>query len=109
MSVDEVQLGVRGLIQQAEADGRWDRAVDETRAILCCLRPDLDAKQILSTVQSAYDSRAGASAMPGALKRSPQTEGQRSFVRGFVSAARAARRYDNDLAMRDAGMPGGFV
>ena len=58
---------------------------------LALLRPELEASAVLEAVQTAYDSRAGADAMATQLKRSPQTEAQRSFVRSFVSAARAAQ------------------
>lgn len=78
--------------------------------LLSLLQPGLDAPAVLEAVQSAYDSRSGAGAMPSPLKRSPQTERQRSFVRSFVSAVRASRRYLNDLEMSDAGgMPRGYL
>ena len=78
--------------------------------LLSLLQPGFDAPAVLEAVQSAYDSRSGAGAMPSPLKRSPQTEGQRSFVRSFVSAVRASRRYLNDLEMSDAGgMPRGYL
>eukprot|EP00964_Phaeocystis_antarctica_P077492 scaffold48111_cov72-Phaeocystis_antarctica.AAC.5 len=78
--------------------------------LLSLLQPGLDAPAVLEAVQLAYDSRSGAGAMPSPLKRSPQTEGQRSFVRSFVSAVRASRRYLNDLEMSDAGgMPRGYL
>ena len=64
---------------------------------------------MLAKVQSAYDSRKGATDMPGQLKRSPQTERQRQYVRAFVSSVRAARRYASDVAMQEAGMPRGFL
>ena len=51
----------------------------------------------------------GATAMPSTLKRSPQTEPQRSLVRTFVSAVRAAKRLDADLQMKAGGMPGGYM
>lgn len=66
--------------------------------------------QVLEAVQAAYDSRSGAGVMLLPLKRSPQTERQRAFVRSFVSAVRAARRYTNDLEMSDSGgMPRGYL
>ena len=78
--------------------------------LLALLRPGLDAPAVLEAVQGAYDSRSGAGAMPSPLKRSPQTERQRGFVRSFVSAVRASRRYLNDLEMSDSGgMPRGYL
>ena len=77
--------------------------------MLSLLRPDLDGPEVLRLVQAAYDTRAGAGTMPGVLKRSPQTEEQRRFVKGFVSAVRASRRLDNDMDMKAAGMPGGYT
>ena len=59
--------------------------------LLSLLRPELDAESVLQCVQTAYDTRAGASAMPGALKRSPQTDAQRQYVKSFVNSVRAAR------------------
>ena len=76
---------------------------------LALVRPDLDGQQILRLIQAAYDTRVGASSMAGALKRSPQTEAQRSFVRSFANAVRAARRLENDQAMVAQGMPKGFL
>lgn len=75
-------------------------------ALLC---PELESTAVLAAVQTAYDSRVGASGMPGSLKRSPQTEGQRRFVSAFISALKAARRYENDVGMMNAGMPKGFL
>ena len=77
--------------------------------LLSLVRPDLDAERVLQRVQAGYDSRVGAGAMAAALKRSPQTEEQRQFVRAFVRAVRAARRFDGDVAMADGGMPRGFM
>ena len=78
--------------------------------LLSLLRPELDSEAVLSLVQAAYDSRAGASAMPGQLKRSPQTEAQRRYVTSFVSSVRAARRYESDVAMaEEGGMPRGYL
>jgi len=54
--------------------------------LLSLLYPEMkDPDQILGLVQAGYDSRAGSESMPLGLKRSPQTEGQRDFVRGFVA------------------------
>ena len=53
--------------------------------LLALFRPELSADGVLEIVQTAYDSRVGASSMPGALKRSPQTDEQRQFVRKFVA------------------------
>lgn len=47
--------------------------------------PELTSQQILEWVQGGYDTRAGAQAMHQALRRSPQTEEQREFVREFVT------------------------
>ena len=77
--------------------------------LLALFREELDADAVLSTVQAAYDSRVGAAGMPSQLKRSPQTEAQRRFVRSIVSSFRAQRRFDNDMEMVDAGMPRGFT
>ena len=77
--------------------------------MLSLLRPDLDANAVLDAVQTGYDSRRGAETMPSTLKRSPQTEPQRKFVRSFVSSVRASRRYDNDLDMQSGGMPKGYL
>ena len=78
--------------------------------LLTLLRPELDAAAVLAAVQAAYDSRSGAGTMPTALKRSPQTERQPGFVRSFVSAVRAARRYQSDLEMHESGgMPRGYL
>ena len=56
---------------------------------LSLLFPELDGDEVLDVVQAAYSSRLGASTMPGQLKRSPQTEAQRDFVRAFVGRVRA--------------------
>ena len=77
--------------------------------LLALMRPQLTPQQVLDAVQGGYDTRAGASKMGGALKRSPQTEPQRGFVKSFVNAAKAARRFDNDQAMAEGGMPTGFL
>jgi len=77
--------------------------------LLSLCRPDLSGDAVLSAVQAAYDTRSGASAMPGALKRSPQTEAQRQYVKSFVSSVRMQRNYANDMAMLEGGMPKGFI
>ena len=77
--------------------------------LLSLLRPELDDKSVLDLVQSAYDTRRGAAAMQTELKRSPQTEPQRQFVRSFVRSVRTQCRYANDLSMKDGGMPAGFM
>lgn len=46
--------------------------------------PEIAPAGILDWVQRGYDTRAGAKSMKDGLKRSPQTEQQRSFVRKFV-------------------------
>jgi hypothetical protein len=89
--------------------GGRGRAGLVSACLLALVRPDLDAPAILEAVQAAYDTRTGAEAMPAALKRSPQTEPQRKFVRSFVSAVRASRRFDNDLDMQAGGMPKGYL
>ena len=60
--------------------------------LLALMRPELSAQAVLDSVQAGYDSRTGASAMPGALKRSPQTDAQRQFVRSFVGEVRRQGR-----------------
>ena len=77
--------------------------------LLSLLRPELDAPAVLERVQRAYSSRAGAGAMREELQRSPQTEAQRQFVRAFVSAVRASRRFENDIKMKESGMPAGYM
>ena len=56
--------------------------------LLSLIWPRAEADEILGLVQSAYDTRAGAALMPAPLQQSPQTEGQRRFVRDFVRAVR---------------------
>ena len=53
-------------------------------ALLALMWPQLGGDRVLEVVQRGYDSRAGASALPAALKRSPQTDAQRDFVRRFA-------------------------
>lgn len=77
--------------------------------LLSLCRPDLNENAVLQRVQQGYDTRRGASTMPAGLKKSPQTEAQRQFVKSFVRAVRAARRFDNDRAMASHGMPKGFL
>ena len=48
--------------------------------------PEISPAGILDWVQRGYDTRAGAKSMKDGLKRSPQTEQQRSFVRKFVQS-----------------------
>ena len=45
---------------------------------------ELSADEILSHVQTAYDTRDKASCMFKALSRSPETDEQRTYVRNFV-------------------------
>ncbi len=56
----------------------------------CCLAslffPKLSASEILDWIQAGYDTRSGAESMHDGLKRSPQTDAQRRFVRDFVRA-----------------------
>lgn len=53
--------------------------------------PELTSQEILAWVQGGYDTRAGAKAMHRGLRRSPQTEQQREFVREFVTLVKAAK------------------
>lgn len=55
------------------------------------LFPELSSEAILDWVQSGYNTRAGAEAMPEGLKRSPQTEQQRLFVREFIDLVQVER------------------
>jgi len=55
------------------------------------LFPELSSKEILDWVQGGYDTRSGAESMGEGLKRSPQTEQQRWFVREFVNSVHAER------------------
>ena len=55
------------------------------------LFPELSSKAILDWVQSGYDTRLGAKFMPEELKKSPQTEQQRWFVKEFVGLVQAER------------------
>jgi hypothetical protein len=60
----------------------------------CCLAslffPKLSSNEILDWIQLGYDARSGAESMHDGLKRSPQTEAQRHFVREFVRAVHTA-------------------
>lgn len=47
--------------------------------------PELSPIQVLDFVQSGYSTRAGTESMPLGLRRSPQTEPQRLFVKEFVN------------------------
>ncbi|KAL9180243.1 hypothetical protein ACHAXT_008213 [Thalassiosira profunda] len=53
--------------------------------------PELSSTEVLDWVQRAYDSRSGAKDMREGLKRSPQTEQQRQFVRDFVALVHEER------------------
>lgn len=55
------------------------------------LFPELSSKEILDWVQRGYDTRAGAESMDEGLKRSPQTEQQRWFVKEFVNVVHMER------------------
>jgi len=57
--------------------------------LLALLFPELDSDQILNWVQRGYDTRLGADDMPIGLKQSPQTFGQRDFVKSFVKDVRS--------------------
>ncbi len=52
--------------------------------LLSLIYPELSAEDCLDWVQKGYDTRDGAVFMPIGLRRSPQTEKQREFVREFV-------------------------
>ena len=58
--------------------------------LLSLIWPELDSRQILDLVQEGYSSRNGAQDMPFGLKRSPQTETQRRFVKQFVQECKQA-------------------
>ncbi|KAL7533035.1 hypothetical protein ACHAWF_004317 [Thalassiosira exigua] len=55
------------------------------------LFPELSPREILDWVQRGYDSRLGAKSMRQGLRRSPQTEQQRWFVREFVQTVQAEK------------------
>ena len=55
------------------------------------LFPELTSKEVLDWVQRGYDTRVGAKHMREGLKRSPQTEQQRWFVREFVTLVHAEK------------------
>ncbi len=55
------------------------------------LFPENSSREILNWVQRGYDTRLGAESMREGLKRSPQTEQQRLFVREFVDLVHAER------------------
>jgi len=59
--------------------------------LLSLLFPELKSDNVLSFVQNAYNTRLGAGDMPLGLRRSPQTEQQRLFVREFVSLVHNAK------------------
>ena len=59
--------------------------------LISLLFPELSSNRVLDFVQSAYSTRAGADFMPRDLRRSPQTEQQRSFVIEFVSLVHEER------------------
>jgi len=52
--------------------------------LLSLIYPEITADACLEWVQRGYDTRKGAEMMPVGLRRSPQTEEQRKFVRRFV-------------------------
>ena len=72
--------------------GGRGRAGLTAACLLSLLYPDLDSTTILDHVQQGYDSRSGADQMPYGLRRSPQTEPQRQFVREFVKQRRLLAR-----------------
>ena len=59
--------------------------------LISLLFPELSSNRVLEFVQSAYSTRASANFMPRDLRRSPQTEQQRSFVIEFVSLVHEER------------------
>ena len=76
--------------------------------LLALMRPQLTPQQVLDAVQGGYDTRAGASKMGGALKRSPQTEPQRALSKAL--STRRRRRGDSIMIgrWRKAGCRRGF-
>ena len=54
------------------------------------LFPELSSQEVLSWVQAGYDTLLGATSMHPGLRRSPQTEQQREFVREFVTLVKDA-------------------
>jgi alanine transaminase len=54
------------------------------------LFPELSSQEVLTWVQAGYDTRLGAKSMHPGLRRSPQTEQQREFVREFVTLVKDA-------------------
>ncbi|KAL3805144.1 hypothetical protein HJC23_003372 [Cyclotella cryptica] len=52
--------------------------------LVSLLFPELESSDVLEFVQEAYSTRLGAADMPYGLRRSPQTDQQRSFVKEFV-------------------------
>ena len=54
------------------------------------LFPELSSQEVLTWVQAGYDTRLGAASMHPGLRRSPQTEQQRGFVREFVALVKDA-------------------
>ena len=54
------------------------------------LFPELSSQEVLAWVQAGYDTRLGAKSMHPGLRRSPQTEQQREFVREFVTLVKDA-------------------
>ena len=78
----------RGEVVYMHCWGGRGRAGLVGACLLSLMWPRAEADEILGLVQAAYDTRAGAALMPAPLQQSPQTEGQRRFVREFVSAVR---------------------
>lgn len=60
--------------------------------LVSLLFPELSSNDVLKFVQDAYSTRLGAADMPVGLRRSPQTEQQRLFVREFVRLVHDERR-----------------
>mmetsp|Transcript_21135 Transcript_21135/g.43134 ORF Transcript_21135/g.43134 Transcript_21135/m.43134 type:complete len:427 (+) Transcript_21135:8-1288(+) len=56
--------------------------------LISLLFPELTSSQVLEYTQCGYDTREGADRMPVGLRKSPQTEEQRRFVREFVDVVR---------------------
>ena len=53
--------------------------------LVSLLFPELSSQQVLQFVQDGYDTRQGSKLMHSGLRKSPQTEQQREFVREFVT------------------------
>ena len=61
--------------------------------LVSLLFPEMSSDDVLNFVQNAYSTRLGAAYMPNGLRRSPQTEQQRLFVREFVGLVQDMREH----------------